>query len=305
MNISNIIQDVKLDKIKVEEKNRIRSVSGKNVIKLKESIEKIGLIHPIIINHDYRLIAGFRRISAIKELGYKTIPAIIKNGLSKLEELDIEIEENWRRKSLTSYEMDLALARRKELYDELHPEVTKEGSYKKQHRDINGRFNNEISDLDNMTNSEKNHKIRKSNSKNGNENSHTVKRFTKVTADLLNISERTVQRRVRVGKAIRENKLDGDIIEKYQKGKIPHTVVLKKVKESDTIKKKNKKGSINNTTTINSAKNQGSSQDTLCKNCKKAKASTCPCCGEMVIICDKGYFVLKEKNTIACEEYDM
>ncbi len=192
--------------------------------------------------------------------------------------------------------MDIALARRDELYDELHPEVTKEGSYKKQRRDIKGRFNNEISDLGKMTNSDTNDKIRKSHSKTGNGTSLTVKRFTKVTADLLNISERTVQRRVRVGKAIRENNRDGDIIEKYQKGKIPHTVILKKVKESDPIKKKNKKGSINNTTII-SAKNQGNSQDTLCKNCKKAKASTCPCCGEMVIICDKGYLVLKEKDT--------
>jgi len=300
-----MIQNINIDKIKVDKENRIRLVTGKKITKLKESIKRIGLIHPIIISNDYRLIAGFRRLSAMKRLRHKTIPAIIKKDLTKLEELDIEIEENWRRQNLTSYEMDLALARRKELYDELHPESTRKGSYKKQLRDSNGRFNMGNSDYDIMTNSEKKEKIRKSNNKNENGNSSSAERFSKVTAQILNISERTVQRRVRVGKAIREHKIDSNIIEKYQNGKISHTIVLKKVQDSDYNEKKYKKEGNYNRNSKALRKKEYISPEKLCKNCKKVKASTCPCCGDMVLICDKGYLVLKDKNSIACKEYEL
>ena len=137
-----MIDNIEINRLKANEKNRVRIHSGKDLTQLKESIQKLGLLHPIIISQDYRLLAGYRRFSAMKELGYKIIPVIIKKNLTELDELDIEIEENWIRKNLTSYEMDIALAKRKEIYDKLHPEATKKGSYQKQVRNDKGLFVN-------------------------------------------------------------------------------------------------------------------------------------------------------------------
>ncbi|MBD3340361.1 MAG: hypothetical protein GF353_14700 [Candidatus Lokiarchaeota archaeon] len=41
-----------------------------------------------------------------------------------------------------------------------------------------------------------------------------------------------------------------------------------------------------------------------CKNYRKANASTCPSCGDMVLICDKGFFVLKAADEVACDDYE-
>ena len=44
---------------------------------LAESIERIGLLHPIVVTPAYTLIAGDRRLRAIKRLGRKTIDATV------------------------------------------------------------------------------------------------------------------------------------------------------------------------------------------------------------------------------------
>lgn len=43
---------------------------------LMASIEAVGLIHPIVVTPDRKLIAGRRRLEAFKKLGRKTIPAL-------------------------------------------------------------------------------------------------------------------------------------------------------------------------------------------------------------------------------------
>ena len=53
---------------------RYRKALG-NLNLLKGSIEEIGLLHPIVITPDNRLIAGQRRIEACKMLGWTEIPA--------------------------------------------------------------------------------------------------------------------------------------------------------------------------------------------------------------------------------------
>lgn len=64
-----------------------------NIEKLKKSIETVGIINPLIINNNNELIAGGRRYSALKELGFKEVPAIRVDKNEQEQEL-ISIDEN-------------------------------------------------------------------------------------------------------------------------------------------------------------------------------------------------------------------
>ena len=48
-----------------------------NIEELAESIRRFGLLRPILITSDNRLIAGRRRLEACKILGWNTIPVSI------------------------------------------------------------------------------------------------------------------------------------------------------------------------------------------------------------------------------------
>lgn len=45
-----------------------------DVTALCESIERLGLLHPIVIRPDGRLVAGARRLAAVKQLGWESAP---------------------------------------------------------------------------------------------------------------------------------------------------------------------------------------------------------------------------------------
>lgn len=91
-----------------------------NVEKLKKSIETIGLINPIIINKNFNLLAGGRRLTAMKELGMDEVP-VIKVDKNNLEEELISIDENLVRLDLNKVEFEQCLSRANQIYDELHP----------------------------------------------------------------------------------------------------------------------------------------------------------------------------------------
>lgn len=93
---------VPISSIKV--KKRVRQDLG-NLDDLKESLRTYGLLNPITLNRDYELIAGERRLSAAKELGWTNISANIVDNLSEVEELEMEIEENNQRKEFTDDEL--------------------------------------------------------------------------------------------------------------------------------------------------------------------------------------------------------
>lgn len=93
---------VKIEDIKVN--GRVRKDLG-NLETLKQSLKTYGLLNPISINKDYELIAGERRLTAAKELGWETINATVLGNLTKIQELEIELEENNSRKSFTQDEL--------------------------------------------------------------------------------------------------------------------------------------------------------------------------------------------------------
>ena len=68
---------------------------------LAASIRRNGLLHPIIVKRDHTLVVGERRLRAVQLLGSATITAQYIDELSPLELLEVELEENLKRKNLT------------------------------------------------------------------------------------------------------------------------------------------------------------------------------------------------------------
>lgn len=82
---------------------------------LSESIRSNGLIQPIIVRSlsegKYELISGERRFRAVKELGYETIPAIIKGEVSDQKSMLLALIENIQREDINAIEQALAYKR--------------------------------------------------------------------------------------------------------------------------------------------------------------------------------------------------
>lgn len=94
---------VRVDEIHIGE--RIRKDIG-DLESLKNSLSKHGLISPVVINLDGELIAGYRRLTAAKELGWVEIEVNVVHAESQEDLLDIELEENMIRKDFTKDEYE-------------------------------------------------------------------------------------------------------------------------------------------------------------------------------------------------------
>jgi len=116
--------NVEIDLITIP-KNRYRSVRLESVDALANSIETLGQLQPIIVTPEYRLIAGYHRYLAQKQLGAEHIRVQVLD-VEKADQRMAEIDENLIRSELTALERGEHLAERKRLYEALHPE-TKHG----------------------------------------------------------------------------------------------------------------------------------------------------------------------------------
>ena len=101
------IELIKINKLKPAKYNP-RQISTKQYKDLKESIEKFGLVDPIIVNeyfveNYYVVIGGHQRLKICKELGYKDIDCIVLN-LNKEEERELNIRLN---KNTGDFDMDI------------------------------------------------------------------------------------------------------------------------------------------------------------------------------------------------------
>ena len=93
---------VPIEKIKV--KKRVRKDLG-SLADLIDSLRTYGLLNPITLNSKYELIAGERRLTAAKDIGWTNINANIVDNLTEIEQLEMEIEENNQRKEFTEEEL--------------------------------------------------------------------------------------------------------------------------------------------------------------------------------------------------------
>ena len=108
---------VSVDSIQV--KNRIRKEFG-DIDSLAEDIRENGLINPVTLTPDGKLLAGERRLRAVKKLGWSTVDARIVEDPDDMRQLRIEISENEHRKEFTFSEK---MAYAKLLHDQYDAEA--------------------------------------------------------------------------------------------------------------------------------------------------------------------------------------
>lgn len=100
----------------------LRHRAYRDVTALAESISRVGLLQPIILTEGRTLIAGLHRLEACKSLGHREIKAEIRSFSDVDAEL-AEIDENLIRNELSALERAEHLARRKAIYEAIHPET--------------------------------------------------------------------------------------------------------------------------------------------------------------------------------------
>ena len=93
-----------------------REVDTKKVVELVDSIKTVGLINPITVTSDQKLVAGAHRLEACKSLGWKDIPCVIYDGSDLQREL-VEIDENLVRLELDPISIGELAIRRDEILD--------------------------------------------------------------------------------------------------------------------------------------------------------------------------------------------
>jgi len=117
------IVEVDIDKITVP--GGRRSSNEARVKSLAASIKILGQLQPIGLDGENQLIWGRHRLDAHKALKRTKIEAVILT-CEDIEAQLAELDENLERQALTPLEYSGALAKRKKLYEALHPE-TKHG----------------------------------------------------------------------------------------------------------------------------------------------------------------------------------
>lgn len=90
---------IKVSQVILDREQRQRSEIS-NIEDLAESISRLGLLNPIILNKGHKLIAGERRLEAHKFLGIKEIEVRYVETLDPDELSAIELEENVKREEL-------------------------------------------------------------------------------------------------------------------------------------------------------------------------------------------------------------
>lgn len=134
------MRTLRIDKIIIKDNRQRQEFEPEAMQALKNSIEDIGLMHPIVIRQegeDWVLVAGERRLTAVKEifdLGGKfycdgeevatdCIPFVTLGELSVLEAEEAELDENLKRRDLTWQEHAAAVSRLHTLRQAQHSKV--------------------------------------------------------------------------------------------------------------------------------------------------------------------------------------
>jgi hypothetical protein len=75
-----VIHQIKLDVLKPAKHNPLDRTTPAATKRLKESIMRVGMLYPILINDKMEIIDGHRRCACARELEWQTIPAIVRTG---------------------------------------------------------------------------------------------------------------------------------------------------------------------------------------------------------------------------------
>ncbi len=102
------LETIDIERIRVH--HRVRRDLG-DLGSLKESMRRHGLFNPLVVTHDYVLVAGRRRLESARELGWRAVQCRVVDQDDRTTLLEIEIEENTARRDFTSDELADALVR--------------------------------------------------------------------------------------------------------------------------------------------------------------------------------------------------
>ena len=107
--------------------DRLRALREGTVADLVASFAEIGLVNSITVRpkkSGFALVAGRHRLEAAKRCGWKSIRCTIVDGADADKAELIEIDENLVRAALSPAERAAHVARRKALYEKIHPQTT-------------------------------------------------------------------------------------------------------------------------------------------------------------------------------------
>lgn len=124
-------ETLKQDTLKIEQlvgfKNHpFKLYDGERLDEMVESIRQFGVIVPIVVRKKklrYEILSGHNRVKACEILGYKDVPAIIKEGLTEEEALLIVTETNTMQRSF----IDLPHSERATVISVRHEAMKKQG----------------------------------------------------------------------------------------------------------------------------------------------------------------------------------
>ncbi len=124
----NELMDIEMAMVVPTEAQPRQSFKEDTIKELAESIEKNGLLQPIVVRPmdggKYQIIAGERRYRAFKKLGRNTIPAIVRDYED--EEVDkLQLVENVQREDLNPYDEAIAYLKLKEKYGLKQDDIAK------------------------------------------------------------------------------------------------------------------------------------------------------------------------------------
>lgn len=95
--------NVDINHVKIEGRHR---VDLGDIDALAESIRNVGLLHPLVVDGELRLIAGQRRLEACRSLGWPNVPVRVVRQIKDAEKaLEAERDENTCRKQMTPSEL--------------------------------------------------------------------------------------------------------------------------------------------------------------------------------------------------------
>lgn len=112
-----VTQFIPVDRIVVSterQRSTLKDIEG-----MRLSIDTYGQLQPIIVQQRtgedgqpvFHLLAGLRRLTAMKSLGFTEVEAKLRENLTELERQELEYEENTRRMSLPWYDEIITLAK--------------------------------------------------------------------------------------------------------------------------------------------------------------------------------------------------
>lgn len=100
------ILNVNIERIKTSKYQPREQFSEERLSELSKSIKEKGIVQPLLVRESpdgYELIAGERRLRALKALNIKEAPVIVKN-VGDLDALELSLIENLQRESLNPLE---------------------------------------------------------------------------------------------------------------------------------------------------------------------------------------------------------